>query len=82
MPKELRPGVVGITALLALRRAGLAPGEKVAVLGATGGVGQMAVQLWSLLGAGGVVAVGRDRETLDAHVGSRPDRLPDRDRPR
>jgi NADPH:quinone reductase len=58
-------GVVGVTALLALRRAGLEPGERVAVLGATGGVGQMAVQLARLLGATAVVAVGRDPVALE-----------------
>lgn len=58
-------GVVGITARLALERADLRPGERVAVLGATGGVGQMAVQLARLAGAGSVVAVGRHRPTLD-----------------
>lgn len=58
-------GVVGVTARLALLRAGLTAGERVAVLGATGGVGQMAVQLARLGGASSVVAVGRDAETLE-----------------
>ncbi len=58
-------GVVGITASLALRRAGMSPGDRVAVLGATGGVGQMAVQLARTAGAASVVAVGRDAETLE-----------------
>ena len=44
-------GVVGITALLALERAAPAGGERVLVLGATGAVGQMAVQLAKLHGS-------------------------------
>jgi NADPH:quinone reductase len=57
-------GVVAITALLALERAALARGERVLVLGATGAVGQMAVQLAKLLGAGCVVGAGRNAERL------------------
>lgn len=57
-------GVVGITAWLSLDRAGMNPGERVVVLGATGGVGQMAVQLARHRGAGSVVAVGRHLPTL------------------
>jgi NADPH:quinone reductase len=58
-------GTVGITAWLALERAGLRPGERVLVLGATGAVGQAAVQLARVLGAGHVAAAGRDAERLD-----------------
>ncbi|MGH8957847.1 MAG: quinone oxidoreductase family protein [Acidimicrobiia bacterium] len=58
-------GVVGVTAELALRLAGMAGGERVAVLGATGGVGQMAVQLAAARGAGSIVAAGRHRPGLD-----------------
>jgi NADPH:quinone reductase len=58
-------GVAGITSELALRLAGMSGGEKVAVLGATGGVGQMAVQLAAARGASAVVSVGRDRAVLD-----------------
>jgi len=58
-------GVVGVTAELAFRRAGIRSGERVAVLGATGGVGQMAVQLAAVHGAGSIVAVGRHRPTLE-----------------
>jgi NADPH2:quinone reductase len=58
-------GVVGITALAALERAGVADGERVLVLGASGAVGQMAVQLAKLMGAERIVAAGRDRERLE-----------------
>jgi NADPH2:quinone reductase len=58
-------GVAGITAELAFRIAGMQAGERVAVLGATGGVGQMAVQLASAHGASSVVAVGRHRPGLE-----------------
>lgn len=58
-------GVVGITALLAVERAAPAGGERVLVLGATGAVGQAAVQLAKLLGAGRVVGAGRNAEQLE-----------------
>jgi NADPH:quinone reductase len=59
-------GVAGTTAWLALDwKARLQPGESVLVLGATGAVGQIAVQAAKLLGASRVVAAGRDRATLD-----------------
>ncbi|WP_433365692.1 zinc-binding dehydrogenase [Actinoplanes sp. CA-142083] len=44
--------------------AGLAPGESVLVQGATGVAGRLAVQVARLLGAGRVVATGRDDEQL------------------
>ena len=50
--------VGGLTAYNMLRRAGVSPGERVAVVGATGNVGVFAVQLAKLLGAY-VVAVTR-----------------------
>jgi NADPH:quinone reductase-like Zn-dependent oxidoreductase len=56
----------GLAAWLALSwRAGLQPGETVAVLGATGQVGTVAVQAAKLLGAGRVVAVARGGERLE-----------------
>lgn len=59
-------GVAGLAGWLSVSwRAGLQPGERVLVLGATGPVGQVAVQAAKLLGAGTVVAATRDREALD-----------------
>lgn len=59
-------GVAGITAWLALCWKGaVQPGESVLVMGATGAVGQVAVQAAAALGARQVVAAGRDRQTLD-----------------
>jgi len=40
------------------------PGQKVLVLGATGNSGQMAVQITRLLGAGEIIAAGRDADRL------------------
>ncbi|GAA2820797.1 zinc-binding alcohol dehydrogenase family protein [Saccharopolyspora taberi] len=51
-------------AWLALRSA-FEPGESVLVLGATGNAGRMAVQIARLLGAGRVVAAGRNKAMLD-----------------
>jgi Zinc-binding dehydrogenase len=54
-----------MSAWLALTwRAQLAPGETVLVLGATGVAGQLAVQLAKHLGAGRVLAAGRDQQLL------------------
>jgi NADPH:quinone reductase-like Zn-dependent oxidoreductase len=47
------------------KRAMLRPGQSVLVLGATGTAGQLAVQVAKHLGAGRVIAAGRDREALD-----------------
>jgi NADPH2:quinone reductase len=58
-------GIAGLAAWLPLAwRVQLRPGETVLVLGATGVVGQIAVQAARLLGAGRVVAAGRDRAML------------------
>jgi NADPH2:quinone reductase len=58
-------GVAGLAAWLPLAwRAELQAGETVLVLGATGTVGQIAVQAAKLLGAGRVVAAGRDADGL------------------
>ena len=57
-------GVVGITAALALDRAGIDGAERVLVLAATGAVGQATVQLARARGAGRIVAAGRNRQGL------------------
>lgn len=60
-------GIAGIAAWMALQRvAALRSGETVLILGATGAVGRNAVQVARLLGAGRVVAVGRDAGRLEA----------------
>ncbi len=67
-------GVAGIAAWVPLaNRARVEAGETVLILGATGVVGQIAVQAAKLLGAGRVIAAGRSAEKLakidaDAHV--------------
>ncbi len=48
-----------------IEAAGLRPGETVLVLGATGAVGQLAVQVAHRSGAGRVIGVGRDRAALE-----------------
>ena len=59
-------GNAGAAAFLPLvEMARLRPGETVLVLGATGAVGQLAVQVARRSGAGRVVGVGRNRAALD-----------------
>lgn len=60
----LTAGIPGLAAWFALDKAGLASGDSVLVLGATGAVGQVAVQLALLHGAGHVLAVGRRPDAL------------------
>jgi NADPH:quinone reductase-like Zn-dependent oxidoreductase len=58
-------GNAGLAAWLPLSsRAKLTKGESVLILGATGSSGQLAVSAAKLLGAGRVVAVGRDADAL------------------
>ncbi len=58
-------GNSGVAAYLPLMvNAGLRPGETVLVLGATGAVGQLAVQIARRAGAGRVIGVGRDPAAL------------------
>ncbi|MCW2855483.1 MAG: hypothetical protein JWR52_1098 [Marmoricola sp.] len=60
-------GIAGLTAWTSLtHEAKLAEGERVLVMGATGMVGQIAVQAAKLLGASYVVAAGRHEETLSS----------------
>jgi NADPH2:quinone reductase len=55
----------GVSAWLSLAfRAQLAPGENVLILGATGITGKLAVKIAKLLGAGRVVAAGRNQQVL------------------
>ncbi len=55
----------GVSAWLTLAfRAKLVPGESVLILGATGVTGKLAVKIAKLLGAGRVVAAGRDQQAL------------------
>ncbi|HKV93733.1 MAG TPA: zinc-binding alcohol dehydrogenase family protein [Candidatus Angelobacter sp.] len=57
----------GVSAWLSLtHRAKLASGENVLILGATGITGQLAVKIARLLGAGRVVAAGRNQQVLQS----------------
>src|SRR6516164_2441239 len=57
----------GVSAWLAVMfRAKLAPGENVLILGATGVTGKLAVRIAKLLGAGRVVAAGRNQHVLQS----------------
>jgi NADPH:quinone reductase-like Zn-dependent oxidoreductase len=58
-------GIAGMAGWIALEwRAGLRQGESVLVLGASGVVGQIAIQAARLLGAGRVIAAARDEDSL------------------
>jgi NADPH:quinone reductase-like Zn-dependent oxidoreductase len=57
-------GVVGTSADLSLRMAGIRAGDSVLVLGATGPLGTAVLQLARLAGAERVIAAGRDAERL------------------
>jgi NADPH:quinone reductase-like Zn-dependent oxidoreductase len=62
-------GLVGVSAHLGLQRAGLATGESVLVLGATGALGQAVIRAARSLGAERIVAAGRDEERLTTLAG-------------
>ena len=69
MSDEFAASIVnpGVSAWLALAfRAKLAPGENVVVVGATGVAGKLAVMIAKLLGAGRVVAAGRNQQILNS----------------
>jgi NADPH:quinone reductase-like Zn-dependent oxidoreductase len=57
----------GMSAFLSLKlRAGVAAGETVLIMGATGVAGQLAIQSARYLGAGKIIAAGRSREALES----------------
>lgn len=58
-------GISGTGALIPLEEAKIAAGERVLILGASGPLGQIALQLARFLGAGTVVAAARRQEGLD-----------------
>lgn len=58
-------GIAGTGALLPLEQAGIKPGESVLILGATGTLGQIALQLARILGAGRVVGAARNAAALE-----------------
>mgnify|MGYP003625908387 FL=1 len=58
-------GIAATGALVPLEVANIKQGETVLILGATGTLGQIALQLARYLGAGTVVAAGRNRQTLE-----------------
>ncbi|MBA1277992.1 MULTISPECIES: quinone oxidoreductase family protein [Pseudomonadaceae] len=57
-------GIAGTGALVPLEKAGIQKGEKVLVLGATGTLGQIALQLARGMGAGRVVGAARSEQAL------------------
>lgn len=72
----------GVSAWNALEwRARLRPGERVLILGATGVAGQLAVQIARHLGAGTIVAAGRNPRVLDALPGLGADTVIQLDKP-
>src|SRR3954452_9090597 len=58
----MNPGMSSWVALR--RRVEFTPGQRVLVIGATGNAGRMAVQVAKLLGAGQVIAAGRNKQRL------------------
>ncbi|MEW2302239.1 zinc-binding dehydrogenase [Streptomyces sp. NPDC006655] len=64
LPKDLEPAqavalpVAGVAALRSLRAAGVGPGKRVLITGASGGVGRFAVQLAARAGAHVIASVG------------------------
>lgn len=58
--------ISGTGALLPLEEACIRPGDNVLILGATGPVGQIALQIARLMGAGHIVAAARNAEKLAA----------------
>ena len=58
-------GIAATGALIPLEQAAIQTGETVLILGATGTLGQIALQLARYLGAGRVIGAGRNKETLE-----------------
>ena len=56
--------IAGTGALVPLEKAAIQPGENVLILGATGTLGQIALQLARILGAGRVVGASRNADAL------------------
>lgn len=72
LPDHLRSGLVAAAMIPAIsswvaltKRVVLQPGQDVLVLGASGTAGQLAIQIAKRLGAGRVVAAGRNPQALD-----------------
>lgn len=63
-PVAAAAGIAGVAGWAAVRKARVAAGDRVLVLGASGAVGLVAVQAAKLLGADRVVAAGRDPAKL------------------
>jgi NADPH:quinone reductase-like Zn-dependent oxidoreductase len=61
--------ISGTGALIPLEEARIRPGEEVLILGATGPVGQLALRIARILGAGRVVAASRNADRLEALQG-------------
>lgn len=77
LPEDADPVVVAATLNCAIaswlaltRRISLRRGQNVLVLGATGGTGRMAVRVCQALGAGQVIAAGRDADRLASVSGA------------
>ena len=72
LPDELAAaiGLVGTSAYLGLRYAGLSEGESVLVLGASGGLGQAVIRAARAFGASRVIAAGRNVGRLAAIDGA------------
>jgi NADPH:quinone reductase len=58
-------GISGTGALIPLEEARVKPGERVLILGATGPVGQIGLQVARAMGAGLIVAAARNRDSLE-----------------
>ena len=72
----------GVSAWLSIAfRAKLVPGETVLILGATGVTGKLAVQIAKILGAGRIIAAGRNEQVLNSLSGLGADAIIRLDQP-